>query len=715
MSCRILVVDDDRGLSSLIRKTLEREGLETENVFNGKEAIARIVRKPPCLALLDYNLPDMDGRQVVEALAERLIKIPFIIMTGHGDEKIAVHMMKMGARDYLTKDSSFIDFLPSVVQHTVTQIEVEKRLSEAEKALRDREEKFRTIFENVNNVIVYVDTHGKILEVNKKVERMFGYKRDELIGKPFRKLNIFSFKDVPDLFGLFKQAIKKGDVADTTGQGSNFIELELKGKQGNKVNVEVTTTSVKKNGKLEGFLSIIRDITERKSIEKELLESEEKYRDLVDNSLVGVFKSNLKGEILFANEALAKMFECNSPEELVLAGALSRYKDPGCREAFIMKLKKKGSVQNYEVEAITKTGKTKNILFNATLDGDVISGMTMDITDRKNTEEEVKESVKRYRLLSEVAFDGIALTEKGIFLEVNKEFADIFGYNLFEITGSHVSKLIAPEYHEDVLQKIKSGYDKLYETIGVKKDGTRFPFEVSGKSFPYKDKILRITAIRDITKRKEVEKQIKASLKEKEVLLQEIHHRVKNNMTIISSLLKLQASRIKDEGLRGMFRESMSRIKSMALVHEKLYQTGDLANINFNDYLKGLLNNVIMSYELGSDGISLITDIENVSLGIDSAIPCGLIINELVSNSLKHAFPEGRKGDISVGLHINDKDIVKLSVSDNGIGMPEVWDFDNTNSLGLSLVNTLVRQLHGKIRLNREKGTEFQLTFRRRK
>jgi two-component sensor histidine kinase len=222
-----------------------------------------------------------------------------------------------------------------------------------------------------------------------------------------------------------------------------------------------------------------------------------------------------------------------------------------------------------------------------------------------------------------------------------------------------------------------------------------------------------VVSSHDITDLKQAEEQIGKSLKEKEVLLQEIHHRVKNNMTVIMSLLKLQADRVKDKHYREMLGDSMGRIKTMALIHEKLYKAKDLAKVNFNDYLKDMINSMFMSYGLSPNKVALKTDVEDVDFGVDTAIPCGLIINELVSNSLKHAFPEDRDGEIKVSLRRNDKAEVELTVSDNGVGMPEGLDFRKTDSLGLNLVNALVGQLRGEIELYREKGAEFIITFKR--
>ena len=211
--------------------------------------------------------------------------------------------------------------------------------------------------------------------------------------------------------------------------------------------------------------------------------------------------------------------------------------------------------------------------------------------------------------------------------------------------------------------------------------------------------------------RKRTEEWIKASLKEKEVLLKEIHHRVKNNLQIISSLLNLQSEYIKDEQDLEMFKVSQNRIESMALIHEKLYQSEDLAQIEFSEYIRDLVASLFCSYELNLDVIELKINVEQIFLNIETAIPCGLIINELVLNSLKHAFPAGKLGEVYINLYENDEKEITLIISDNGIGFSQDFDFRNTRSLGLQLVNALINQLGGTIEFNGSAGAVFKIIF----
>ena len=200
-------------------------------------------------------------------------------------------------------------------------------------------------------------------------------------------------------------------------------------------------------------------------------------------------------------------------------------------------------------------------------------------------------------------------------------------------------------------------------------------------------------------------------LNEKELLLKEVHHRVKNNLQVISSLLNLQSEYIKDPESLQVFAESRNRVRSMALIHEKLYQSHDLARIDFADYLRSLTRNLQSSYSRKSASVQIGVEVDDVMLGVDSAVPCGLIVNELVTNCFKYAFPADRSGEIRVSMTRSATEGLKLSVADNGVGFPKDVDFKNTNSLGMQIINTLAEQLDGTIHMTNGVGTKFEICF----
>jgi two-component sensor histidine kinase len=215
---------------------------------------------------------------------------------------------------------------------------------------------------------------------------------------------------------------------------------------------------------------------------------------------------------------------------------------------------------------------------------------------------------------------------------------------------------------------------------------------------------------RDITQKKHEEE-----VRRRGLLLKEIHHRVKNNLQVVSGLLYLQSTRMSDKKVIEMFNESSNRIQSMSLIHQKLYQSQDAITVDFDGYVRDLIGALLHSYGVDNNAVMVNLKIGRRGLGMDSAIPCGLIINELVSNSLKHAFPAGKKGEINIAMSRDSGDGITLVVADNGIGFPQGLDFLNAESLGLQLVATLVGQLDATISLNRNSGTEFTIKFKEAK
>ena len=243
----------------------------------------------------------------------------------------------------------------------------------------------------------------------------------------------------------------------------------------------------------------------------------------------------------------------------------------------------------------------------------------------------------------------------------------------------------------------------------IKKYGENIERQLTERTSDLSDVNLKLMT--EIEIRIDAEKQLTKSVGEKEVLLREVHHRVKNNLQIIISLLNLQSRYITDETTRLAFRESQSRVKAMALVHEKLYQSTDLAKLDLGNYLKFLGDNLFQFLGMKGRGITLTMDIQDIFLAIDTAIPLGLMINELISNALKYAFPEGRKGEISLAIHRQDHTLTIL-LKDNGVGIPEDFDWRNAKSLGLRLVVSLVDQLDGTIELDLSSGTAFRLVVK---
>jgi two-component system, sensor histidine kinase PdtaS len=295
-----------------------------------------------------------------------------------------------------------------------------------------------------------------------------------------------------------------------------------------------------------------------------------------------------------------------------------------------------------------------------------------------------------------------------------------FGYTREEILGEKLDMLLPPrsvELHRRHIQDFAASpvaartMGERREIFGRRKGGIDFPAEASISKARVNDGWLYTVILRDITARKIADEAIRASLREKEVLLKEIHHRVKNNLQVVSSLLGLQSRTIADGTTRKMFQESQNRVHSMALIHETLYQSENLSKINFPAYIDQLAAHLFRSYGADPARIRISASIGDLRLPIDTAVPCGLIVNELVSNSLKYAFPGERSGVVRIEMHEEECGRICLEVSDDGVGLPEGVGFGSMKSLGLRLVRTLADQLGGSIEMTGASGTRVALTF----
>lgn len=471
---------------------------------------------------------------------------------------------------------------------------------------------------------------------------------------------------------------------------------------------------------------------ERLNIQREeLTYSEVKYRSLFDyaNDAIVLLKD---GKTVDCNIPACIMFG-RSKDELIgltpmeAAPPVGDKKEMEVATATYINLALSGETQYFEWEYYDRDG---NIKFGQVSlqrvelnDGVYIQAMTRDITEEKENERKIFESEERYRTLVENAPESIfSLSYKdGVISSLNPAFKRITGWDIEEWTGKSFIPLIHPEdlhIAYEKLQMIKTGITPPpFELRMINREGRSFNTEITATPKRENGEVTGVLGIaRDITEKKEAEEKLKQSLKEKEILLKEIHHRVKNNLQIISSLLNLQSGHIKDRHALEMFKNSQNRVKSMALIHERLYKSDNLAQINFSEYIKNLTSGLFRSYQTNSSNISLRLEIdEELYLGVDMAIPCGLIVNELVTNALKYAFPDFTSGEIYINFKLLESENYKLIVGNDGIDFPKDVEIRNSQTLGLQLVNILSNQLKGTLELNTGGITEFIIIFPSRK
>ncbi len=583
-----------------------------------------------------------------------------------------------------------------------------------EEELKEREEKYRKVFNNANDMIslnIMEDNGlpGKFIEINEVGVKRLGYTRDEFLN--MKPSDIVDHKNRAGMSTIAQKLNRNGKAE---------FEITHLSKNGKKIPVEVNNHLFELNGQ-KVALAISRDITERKKTERALEDSEERFRMLFErSSAVMTLMDPDSGDFIDVNPSATHFYGYSkdelknmninqinqlSPEQISKATDIAR---------------KKGS--NFIIPQKLANGEIRTIEgFNSPIEfkgKTIIFSIIIDITQRKEMEDALRESEEKYRtLFDEDPYFNMILGKDGTILDLNKTITQLMGLSKEDIIGKNFSEIETipkedmGEYDTKIKNLLIGGFVEPFESRFMDMNGNISWVLIHLKTIMDKGNILYILAIGgDITKRKIAENEIKSSLIEKNILLQEIHHRVKNNMQIISSLLNLQIKYVDDEKAVDVLKESQNRVKSMAMIHDKLYMSEDLTRINFVDYINSLVSNLFYSYNV-EDKIKSRLKIDNVSLNMETAVPCGLIISELVSNSLKYAFPNGMMGEIFVSLRSED-DTYELIINDNGIGLPEEFDINNTKTLGLMLVNSLTEQIDGKISISRENGTRYRIIFK---
>jgi PAS domain S-box-containing protein len=756
----ILIVDDDSTNLKVLFNFLKESDFKVLVAQDGESALEKLQEVSPDLILLDVRMPGIGGFETCRRLKALTgtKDIPVIFMTVLSETIDKVQGLSLGAVDYITKPFQQEEVLARIRLHlkirnltktleeqnvllkqeiearVTAEVALQKLTQELEQRVQERttqltnalhdlqqtqvqllqsEALLRTVVTNAPIILYALNSEGAITLLEGKGLEALGEKLGQSVGKSAFEL----YYNCPKIVKNIRCGLAGKQTACITQLGDVVYDNR-------------TTPVRDKNGQVTGVIGVATDITQFTRSQEALSFSEKRFRLAVDHfpDTFVIYDANRRFQ--FVNTHGVRIG--GVPESALLGHTDEEIHPPEITDAYLPHLLKAVETRTSQTAECNITlptvGKiTFVVTYVPLLDerGEIyqILGITHDITERKLAEERLGQSEAQLRLALDAARMGLwdwnNQTGK---ITWSNNLERMFGLapNTFDGRFETFVAAVHPEDRDRVNQltenslETEQGSDIEFRIIWP--DGSIRWLESKGQVFyDATGKPVRATGINlDVSERKLAEIQVQESLREKEVLLQEIHHRVKNNLQVISSLLDLQSQHIQEQATLELFRESCSRIRAMALVHETLYKFKDFGKVNFTKYVENLTSYLFTAYVRTVENIQLELKISEVTLKLDTAIPCGLIINELVSNSLKYAFCNKNNGTIYIAMHFDGDAHYTLTVRDDGIGLPPNWDIKNVNSLGLKLVEILAKQLEGTLQINSRFGTEFSLRFSER-
>lgn len=637
------------------------------------------------------------------------------------------------------KISFFINILRNITEQKEADIEVETQYIN-----------YRNLLDN-SPVAYVIHDHGVCLYVNNALLKMVGIKsKAQILGK--FALDFFVGAD------KIKGAERIQDIYKTGRKGRSSVYTIVRG-DGKHMELEVKSVLIKFNNK-DCILSLVsnlseqrereqdklrteltasanlllqKEIKERKEIEKSLLDKSAQLSAIFENSTHLIWSVNDKLQLMSFNKNFydtvklqhgVSVKQGDKIDELLTRNRNEYINFWYTRYAQAFKGKKlEFDKEDYNNNRRVYRKIFINPIFNENGEVKEISCIANDITDSKIYEQKLINQTGKLSAIFDSSHHYIwTIDREEKLTSFNKNYYDLITtlYNTKPFIGIVLNRGILSN-DKEYTEMLKFHYEKAFNGLATSfeietkdKENKNVYLEIFLNPIYENEKVVEVSGIaHNITEKKHVQQRMELSLKEKEILLREVHHRVKNNMQVISSILNLQSSYVSDEYALTLLKESQNRIKTMAYIHESLYQNKSFTSVNFADYVQTLVNNIIQSYTYSRDKIKVVLNIERITLSLDSSIPAGLIINELITNAIKHAFPEAREGSITLNLFTSDGE-VSIELKDDGVGFAPGVDFENSHSLGLQLVNTLIEQIGGVLKFKSEKnvGTEVLVTFK---
>ncbi|HKJ32333.1 MAG TPA: PAS domain S-box protein [Balneolales bacterium] len=646
--------------------------------------------------------PASEARNLVDEFGKNI--------RGYDDIGIWLHKKKDGSLFYTHIISQSMEYNDKQVKLVLSQ-DVPEDISN-EKLLKTSYNHLKYHVANTPLAIIEWDKNLKIQTWTGQAESIFCYPRGEIKGKdPFMLTDQY--------VSLDERVMAKDKVRELVDEDitSNYFELKVRDGRDNEKYTRWHNSALKNaDNELISIISFVEDITSQRLAEKELHKSQQLYKSLFDNSQDAIILADDHMRLIDVNNATCRLLGYSfdelymksidfiTPEEFLdnEHHTWNDFMDRGTQDGEYKVKHKSGDIFTIEYRAVS----------------DIMPGIHLsvlrDITKRKKAELELKHQ----NIFIETAINSLpglfyVVDAKGNLVRWNKNMEEILGYTAEELSKVDPMSLYAPEDRVKAEQKIGEIIEKGYamaELNLMSKDGTTKPYYITGKYFNDLGRNFIVGMSIDISQRKEAEEKIKKSLREKDVLLSEIHHRVKNNLAVISGLLELQKEITDEPNAKDALHDSQMRVHSIAMIHEKLYQNDDLSEIKFDDYIKDLARLIRSSYHSKNKEISVTYDTEPLSLSVNKAIPCGLIINEILNNAFEHAFTHREKGNIKITFKQTEEKKYLLKIKDDGVGLPDDISIQST-SLGQTLIRTLVRQLKANIKITSTNGVSYSLLF----
>ena len=727
MAKKILLVEDEAILAMAEAKILKKRGYEVVTAYNGEKAVETADLDPEIdLILMDIDLGrGMDGTEA----AQKILKehnLPIVFLTSHSEEEYVNRVKKITNYGYVLKHSGEFVLVESInmafhLYEAQKQLHTQKenlqtaltQKERSEEELQNHVERYQQLFNNINNCVAVYETveDGSdfvIIDINKSVEKTENVRREDVLNK--RVTEVFPGVRRFGLLDVLKRVAETGKPEHLPA--AQYSDERIVGWRDNYV-YKLPSGEI---------IATYDDVTERIKMEKSLRESERKYKSLYNSLRDALIVVNGKREIIDCNSAFTELFgytldEIRGQTTAIMYASNDDYEQVG------RMMQEQGGDPNfiYRTRYCKKSGEVfwgeKKIQYLRHENGDPegFVGLIRDVTEQIQREDELKRSEENYYSLFNQAVGGIYLHDfEGNIIDVNKVACEQTGYSKNEllqlsvfdmhVTGKNTINMSKAETKR-IWRQSKVGERFSFELEHKHKDGTIFPVRLSTGTIRYGNRTIIMAIVEDITERKQQEEKLQKALEDKDSLMRELNHRVKNNLAMVSSLISLKGSEIEVD-----LSDLTHRIDAIKLVHDKLHQYNEVERIDVREYFQELLEAIFSS--TANRNVHIVNNIEKVSIHPRTAVPLGIVINEIATNALKYGFTDDEEARFAVEMRkdSDSKDYI-LTLSNTGVAFPDEIGLENADTMGLQLVSSLVKQLSGTVELQKKPSPVFTIRF----